>query len=85
MPMSWAWNLYGGWMKDMDFFDRGGELLIFGPASVTAAACAVIVGPRYVMGVSKKDRKKITETSAEKTAETMPQKIEKLLRLVRED
>mmetsp|Transcript_7103 Transcript_7103/g.6214 ORF Transcript_7103/g.6214 Transcript_7103/m.6214 type:complete len:204 (+) Transcript_7103:14-625(+) len=70
LPMAWAFNLSGGWLKDLDFFDRGAELIIFGPASIAALAGAVVVGPRYYMGVSKQDRRRIQEAAA--TTETVP-------------
>ena len=29
MVMSWTWNLQGGWLRDMGYFDRGGSVVIF--------------------------------------------------------
>ncbi len=45
----------------MDFFDRGGSMVIFGAASCGGLVGAVIVGPRYFMAISKSSRQKIQE------------------------
>lgn len=63
--MCWAWNLQGGWLSDMGFFDRGGSMIIFGAASVGGLAGAVVVGPRYYIAISKGDRSKIQKGAAQ--------------------
>jgi ammonia channel protein AmtB len=43
----------------MGFFDNGGSMIIFGPASIGGLVGAVVVGPRYFIGISKQDKKRI--------------------------
>lgn len=64
MVMCWVWNLKGGWLTEMDFFDLGGSMIIFGPASIAGLIGAVTVGPRYFKSVSKADRKRLSEGNA---------------------
>lgn len=45
--LAWAWNLQGGFLKDLDFMDRGGTAVIFHLAAVVGIIGAIVVGPRY--------------------------------------
>jgi len=45
--LAWAWNLEGGFLKSLDFMDRGGTVIIFHTAAVAGIIGAIVVGPRY--------------------------------------
>ena len=51
--MCWVWNLKGGWLSAMGFFDRGGSMVMFGSAAVGGLTGAAIVGPRYFNSIGK--------------------------------
>mmetsp|Transcript_9810 Transcript_9810/g.7387 ORF Transcript_9810/g.7387 Transcript_9810/m.7387 type:complete len:180 (+) Transcript_9810:151-690(+) len=43
----WAWNLEGGWLRNMGFFDRGGSILVFYIGALGGMVGSGVVGPRY--------------------------------------
>ena len=45
--MSWTWNLEGGWLRDLGFFDRGGSVLIYFSGALAGIIGSVVAGPRY--------------------------------------
>jgi len=62
--MSWAWNLQGGFLKSLDFMDRGGSAVIFHTAGVAGIIGAIVVGPRYGRFMAKSDESKIFSVQA---------------------
>lgn len=81
--MCWAWNLKGGWLSDMGFFDRGASMVLFGSASIGGLAGAIVVGPRYFIGISRQDRVRIQEGVAK--VDDAPQKIKALVELIKKE
>ena len=57
--MSSIWNLQGGWISALGFFDRGGSIVILCAGGVGGLAGAVVVGPRYGRYMSKVDKERI--------------------------
>jgi ammonium transporter, Amt family len=57
--LAWAWNLQGGFLKDLDFMDRGGTAVIFHTAGVAGIIGAIVVGPRYGRYMPKPDEQRI--------------------------
>jgi ammonia channel protein AmtB len=53
--MSWAWNLQGGFLRNLGYFDRGGSVIIFETGAIAGLIGAVVVGPRYTKGLKKAD------------------------------
>ena len=53
--LAWAWNLQGGFLKDLDFMDRGGCAVIFHTGAVAGIIGAIVVGPRYGRFMPKND------------------------------
>ncbi len=62
--ISWAWNLQGGFLKSLDFMDRGGSAVIFHTAAVAGIIGAIVVGPRYGRYMPKSDEQKIFSVQA---------------------
>lgn len=57
--MSWLWNLEGGWLRDLKFFDRGGSVVIYFSASLAGIVGAVIIGPRYGRYMKKNEKERL--------------------------
>ena len=53
--MAWAWSPYGGFLRELGFYDRGGSILIFYCGAVGGLVGSVVVGPRYGKFMSKID------------------------------
>jgi ammonia channel protein AmtB len=53
--MSWAWNLQGGFLRTLGYFDRGGSIIIFETGAIAGLIGAVVIGPRYAKALSKSD------------------------------
>ena len=62
--LAWAWNLQGGFLKDLDFMDRGGTAVIFHTAAVAGIIGAIVVGPRYGRYMPKNEEQKIFAVQA---------------------
>lgn len=45
--MCWAWNLEGGWLRTLGYFDRGGSIIMFYIGSLGGMVGSIVVGPRY--------------------------------------
>lgn len=79
--MCWVWNLQGGWLSNLNFFDRGGSVVIFGMGGIGGLVGAIVVGPRYSRFMKKESEKKqITQGSA-----TPKEQIEHLIALIKND
>lgn len=74
--MSWTWSPYGGFLRDLGFFDRGGSIVIFYTGALAGIVGSVVVGPRYGKFMSKKDREKITTGGKEVKKKTLPGMLE---------
>lgn len=47
LVICWSWNLEGGWLREMEFFDRGGSIVLFHLGGLGGLVGSVVVGPRY--------------------------------------
>ena len=57
--MSWAWNLQGGWLRKLGFFDRGGTIIIWFSAALAGTVGTIVAGPRYGRYPKKSERAKM--------------------------
>ena len=57
--MSWAWNLQGGFLRNLGFFDRGGSVIIFQTGALAGLIGTVVLGPRYGRFMKKADMERI--------------------------
>lgn len=57
--LSWAWNLQGGFLRTLGYFDRGGSVIIFETGAIAGLIGAVVIGPRYARSLSKSDYDKM--------------------------
>lgn len=62
--MTWAWNLDGGWLRSLGFFDRGGSVVIFHIGSLAGIIGVIILGPRYGRYLRRKEKEKILAATA---------------------
>lgn len=59
VQMSWAWNLQGGFLRNLGFYDRGGTVIIFLAGSLAGLIGTVVLGPRYGRFMKKADMERI--------------------------
>ena len=59
VQMSWAWNLQGGFLRNLGFYDRGGTVIIFLTGSLAGLIGTVVLGPRYGRFMKKADMERI--------------------------
>jgi Amt family ammonium transporter len=79
ISMSWAWNLQGGFLRDLGFFDRGGSVIIFQSGAIAGIIGAIILGPRYGRFMTKNDQERITSSSKTNTKKkTLPMILEEV-------
>lgn len=57
--MSWAWNLQGGFLRNLGYFDRGGTVIIFHTGALAGLIGTVVLGPRYGRFMSKIDMERL--------------------------
>ena len=57
--MSWAWNLQGGYLRNLGYFDRGGSVIIFQTGALAGLIGTVVLGPRYGRFMKKVDMERI--------------------------
>lgn len=62
--MCWAWNLEGGWLKALGFFDRGGSVIIFNTGALAGIIGAIVLGPRYNRYPRKKEKAKLKSATS---------------------
>ena len=53
--MSWAWNLQGGYLSDLGFYDRGGSVILFYCGALAGLIGTIVMGPRYGRFMKKID------------------------------
>jgi Amt family ammonium transporter len=51
--MCWTWNLQGGWLRALGFFDRGGSIVIFHTGALAGIIGTLVLGPRYGRFIKK--------------------------------
>lgn len=47
IALSWAWNLEGGFLRNLGYFDRGGSVIIFQVGAIAGVVGSIVLGPRY--------------------------------------
>ena len=62
--MAFTWNLEGGWLRSLGYFDRGGSVVIFQTGATAGIIGSLVLGPRYGRFMPKNDENKITTTPA---------------------
>jgi ammonia channel protein AmtB len=55
----WAWNLQGGYLRTLGYFDRGGSIMIFYSGALAGIIGSLVLGPRYGLYMKKVDIEKI--------------------------
>lgn len=65
--MSWAWNLQGGFLRNLGYFDRGGSVIIYQTGALAGLIGTVVLGPRYGKFMNKIDMEKIKGGGREPT------------------
>lgn len=62
--MCWAWNLDGGWLRALGFFDRGGSVVIFNTGALAGVIGAIVLGPRYNRYPRKSEKAKLKSATS---------------------
>lgn len=57
--LNWSWNLQGGFLRELGYFDRGGSVIIFQCGAMAGLIGSVVVGPRYGRFMNKIDMERI--------------------------
>lgn len=52
--MMWAWNLDGGFLRNLGYYDRGGSVIIFNTGALAGLIGTIVIGPRYGKFMPKK-------------------------------
>lgn len=61
--LCWSWNLEGGWLRALGFFDRGGSVVIFNTGALAGIIGAIVLGPRYARYPRKNEKAKIKQAT----------------------
>jgi Amt family ammonium transporter len=57
--LSWAWNLQGGWLRVMGYYDRAGSIIIFHIGALGGMIGSIVAGPRYGRFMKSDDLKRV--------------------------
>ena len=75
--LCWAWNLQGGWLRALGFFDRGGSVVIFMTGAISGIIGTLVLGPRYGRFIKKAEASQMK--AAQQKSKTLPAQLEEEL------
>ena len=76
---SWAWNLQGGFLRNLGFFDRGGSVVIFQTGALAGIIGSIVLGPRYGKFMKKAEELKLVTGGKDVERKTLAAQLDEAL------